>query len=602
MADEIMLADAPFTEQANTPFTAEQKEYLAGFAVGLAARQQVPFVGHLPDGRISHVQGSAANLAAEPEPETAFGMPLEELAKEERLKLEENPLDIWDKIVRHSEDDVFPQGGDVFRFKFHGLFYVAPNQDSFMLRVRVPGNVLTASQLRGLAEIARRWGGGYGDITTRGNVQLREFRPRDIINVLMALADLGLSSRGAGADNVRNVTATPTSGFDPGEIYDVRPLARGFQFYLANNRDLFGLPRKFNVAFDSGGSVSVVSDTNDIGFVATRIGDGHGIEPGVYFRVLLAGITGHKRFARDAGVMVLPEECVAVAAAIVRTFAETGDRTDRKKSRMTYAIERLGLEGYLGKVQEKLAFPLRHLPAEACEPRTPPVQHGHLGIHRQKQPGLNYVGVAIPVGRMTTDQMDAIAELAVRCGSGEIRVTVWQNLILPDIPDDRLSEVSARLAEIGYAVSASSVLGGIVACTGNTGCRFSSTNTKGQALALGRYLEERVSLDSPINILLTGCPNSCAQHYVGDIGLLGTMVETGAGPVEGYHVLLGGGVDQDQGLARDFAANVPFDDLPPLLERLLVAYRDRREADERFLAFVRRHEMAELRAMAGIAA
>ena len=309
--------------------------------------------GEGADGRLTHEPGAApANLAGPAEGETAFGVPLDELTREERIKLEHNPLDIWDKILHHAASDNPPEGGDVFRFKFHGLFYVAPAQDSFMVRVRVPGNVMTAVQMRALADIARRWGDGYGDVTTRGNMQLREFAPRNIVNVLMALSNAGLTSRGAGADNVRNITATPTSGIDLDELYDVRPLAKGLQFYLNNNRDLFGLPRKFNVAFDQGGS-----HQRGLGHQRHRLpggagAGGKGVEPGVYFRVMLGGITGHGYFADDAGIIVAPEECVAVAAAMIRVFAEQGDRTDRKKARLRFLIGRIGMDGFLAAAEE----------------------------------------------------------------------------------------------------------------------------------------------------------------------------------------------------------------------------------------------------------
>ncbi len=593
------MSQTTATLPADAPFTDEQKEYIAGYLSGVAARQIIPFAGHLADGRITHqASDGAANLAAPSQEEkTAFGVPIDELSKEERLKLEENPLDLWDKILTHSAADKPPEGGDIFRFKFHGLFYVAPNQDSFMLRVRIPAGVLSARQLRGLAAVARDFGGGYGDITTRANLQLREFPPRNIAKVLMAVADLGMTSRGAGADNIRNITATPTSGIDPQELYDVRPLVKALQHYIGNCRDLYGLPRKFNISFDTGGAVSTVSDTNDIGFIATRVGEGAGVEPGIYFRVLLAGITGHKRFAVDSGLLIRPEECVAVAAAMVRVFNETGDRTDRKKARLCYAIERIGIEAFIARTEEKLAYPLTRVPAELCEPPRPVTRHGYLGVHPQSQAGLYYVGVHVPVGRMTADQMDAVAAIMETCGDGECRLTVWQNLILSGVRQDRLDEVEARLAAIGYGTGASSASGGIVACTGNTGCRFSSTNTKGQALAIGAYLDQKLALDRPINIHLTGCPNSCAQHYIGDIGLLGTMVDTPAGPVEGYHVYVGGGSDHERELAREFARAVPFDDLPPLLARLLGAYLDRRQGGEGFLDFARRHEIADLTAM-----
>ncbi|HZP58681.1 MAG TPA: NirA family protein, partial [Opitutaceae bacterium] len=237
-------------------FTPEQKQYLEGFLTAVAAR--LPFVGHTTDGQITAEPGSAAvNLAAPPAEDMLFGTPLSELSKPELWKREENPLDIWEKLVAHAEADKFPDEADTFRFKFHGLFYVAPAQDSFMLRLRLPAGELTAAQLHGLAELAAECGGGYAHITTRANLQIREFRPRDIVRVLTRLQELGLVSRGSGADNVRNITATPTSGFDPAELIDVRPFAKALHHYILNHRDLYGLPRKFNVAFDSGGSVSV---------------------------------------------------------------------------------------------------------------------------------------------------------------------------------------------------------------------------------------------------------------------------------------------------------------------------------------------------------
>jgi len=581
----------PSIPMQDAPFTTDQKQYLEGFFAGLAQNPR-PFVGCGAGGLLTHEP--APGLANEAVEETWFGVPLSDLSKEERFKYEENPLDIWEKLVRHAEGDQFPEGGDVFRFKFHGLFHVAPAQDAFMLRIRVPGGAIRSAQLRGLAEMARDWGGGYADITTRANFQIREFRPRDIVNVLMKLQEIGLTSRGSGADNIRNITATPTTGFDPQELLDVMPYARALQFYIQNHRDLYGLPRKFNISFDGGGSVSVVSDTNDIGFQAVRVGEGHGTEPGIYFRVLLAGITGHEQFARDCGLLLRPEETAAVAAAMVRVFNENGDRTNRKKARLKYLIDRWGVEKFVEETQKKLAFPLRRLPARQCEPRRPVVRHGHLGVFKQRQAGLNYVGVVVPVGRLSARQMFRLAELADQYGSGELRLSVWQNCLIPNVPDNRLEALKGELVSAGLHHSATAVSGGLVACTGNTGCKFASTNTKGHAVLLARHLERRIALDFPVNIHLTGCPHSCAQHSIGDIGLLGARVTQSGERIEGYHVFVGGGSDQDQGLAREVFHGIPFTELPSLLEKMLAIYQARRERGESFLYFTRRHSIKEL--------
>src|SRR4051812_18399607 len=260
---------APVTEPS-AGFTPEQKQYLEGFLAGAAA--QIPFVGQTAGGLLTSTgEAGMANQAAAPVEDTVFGTPLAELAKPERWKYDENPLDIWEKLVAHADADKFPDEADTFRFKFHGLFHVAPAQNAFMLRIRVPAGGLTALQFHGLADMAAEWGGGYAHITTRANLQIREFRPRDIVKVLVRLQELGLTSRGAGADNIRNITASPNSGFDPDELLDVRPYAKGLHHYILNHRDLFGLPRKFNVAFDNGGSLSAAADTNDIGFMAVRV-------------------------------------------------------------------------------------------------------------------------------------------------------------------------------------------------------------------------------------------------------------------------------------------------------------------------------------------
>jgi ferredoxin-nitrite reductase len=201
---------------------------------------------------------------------------------------------------------------------------------------------------------------------------------------------------------------------------------------------------------------------------------------------------------------------------------------------------------------------------------------------------------------MRAEQMHALSRLADHFGNAELRVTVWQNVILPNVPDERIEAALTAIEAIGFDTRASRLTGSVLACTGNTGCRFSATDTKGQALLLAQYLDERVQLDTPIDIHLTGCPHSCAQHYIADIGLLGVQVPLGEGSIEGYHVYVGGGTEQARGLGREIAKNIPFGELPPLLERLLRAYGEQRKPEEAFLDFARRHEVGALRAFAGL--
>jgi ferredoxin-nitrite reductase len=176
-------------------------------------------------------------------------------------------------------------------------------------------------------------------VTTRANLQMREVEPKNAVAMVEAIQDLGLCSRGSGADNIRNVTGTPTAGIDPQELIDTRPYAREWHFHILNDRSLYGIPRKFNVGFDGGGVIPVLEDTNDIGFQAVRVDDGYGIEPGVWFRLMLGGITGHRSFAGDTGVIVKPAEATAVADTVVRVFIDHGDRTNRAKARLKYVLD-----------------------------------------------------------------------------------------------------------------------------------------------------------------------------------------------------------------------------------------------------------------------
>lgn len=600
---KAMSLEAP-PAPAGTAFTAAQKEYLAGLMAGLAQRRQFPWIA-LPKESGPPVNPPAGDPpAAAASAPTVHGTPVADLCKQELWKYQEHGLDCWDRILAHAEANKFPNEEDTFRFRFHGLFYVAPAQNSFMLRCRIPAGELTAAQLKGLADLADECGNGQAALTTRSNIQIREIAPKHLVHVLTRLQALGLTSKGSGVDNVRNITASPTAGLDPQELIDVRPFAHALHHYILNHRDLYDLPRKFNVAFDGGGAIDTVADTNDIGFVAVRVADvsdssdtADPPSPGVYFRVELCGITGHKQLARDAGILVKPAEAVAVAVAMIRVFIEHGDRTDRKKARLKYLVDKWGVEKFLAETQKKLAFPLVKFPLEQCQPRPPAVRHGHIGVYRQKQRGRNYIGVVIPVGLMTTRQMRRLAELAANYGSGNLRLTPWQNLLIPDVPDGFVETVKRQLVRIGLHHEATNILGGVVACTGNTGCKYAATDTKGQALALAQHLNQRLQLDQPINIHLTGCPHSCAQHYVGDIGLQGVKVTVNGQSLEGYHIVFGGGTGAQAGIGRQVFTGIPFGEVKTLLERVLRVYLARRRPGESFVQFTRRHDVKALQEM-----
>ncbi len=579
-------------------FTSEQKRYLEGFASGLAlAKAAKKGNGAAPAG-VPEPQGpDAPHIAAQNQVIAAGG----KLCDQEKWKREEHSFDAYGRLKEQAARNEFPKPPDNFRWRFYGLFYVAPNQNAYMCRLRIPNGILNHWQFEGLAGIAERYGGGYCHVTTRANLQIREVEAKDAVTILEAIQDLGLRSRGSGADNIRNVTGTATAGIDPQELIDTRPYAREWHFHILNERALYGLPRKFNVAFDGAGLIPTLEDTNDIGFQAVQVREGFGAEAGVWFRLGLGGITGHKDFARDTGVIVKPANATRVADAVVRVYIDHGDRTNRNKARLKYVLDAWGFEKFLGAVEEKLGAPLTRVPAEAIQPRPAFDRLAHIGAHPQKQPGLYWVGVAFPAGKISVPQMRGLAQLARDMGDGDIRLTVWQNLLISGVPEAKIAAVEAAVEQLGLAARATSIRAGLVACTGNRGCRFAASDTKSHAEAIAAYLEPRIALDSPVNIHVTGCPNSCAQHYIGDIGLLGARVATSEedDTVEGYHLYAGGGFGPDAMIGREILRDVKAEDAPQIIERLLRFYmRNRSSASETFVAFMRRCETAELQAAA----
>lgn len=565
-------------------FTTEQQEYLKGFMAGVEARRGTL----LPAGAGEGGAPPDALRAAQDATLARGG----KLVPQEDAKRARHPLDRWDEITARAEAGAFPKPIDDFIGRYHGLFFVGPAQDAFMCRLRIPGGILSAHQLEGIAAIAEDCAGGYADVTTRANLQLREIPAAKGPEVVMRLAELGIIPKGTGADNIRNITASPTAGIDPQELVDTRPLVRALHHHILNTRDLYALPRKFNISIAGGGAVEVLEETNDISLRAV------GTPEGLRYRLTLGGITGHRDFARATGVVVRPEQAVAVCDAILRVFIAEGDRTDRKAARLKYVLDLLGLEAFLGLVEQRLGFRLERVPEDALRHAPPPAKHGHLGLHAQKQPGLSYVGLVTPVGRLTVAQLRGIAEVARRFGSGTIRLTVWQNLLLSDIGDAALDGACAAIAALGLGWEASNIRGGLVACTGNAGCKFAASNTKRHAAELADFLDARIAVDAPVNIHLTGCHHSCAQHYIADIGLLGAKVERGEDLVEGYDLHVGGGAGPEQKIGRLVLPKVAQDALGAAVLALLQAWMRDRQPGESFQSFTARHDDAALAALA----
>ena len=481
-----------------------------------------------------------------------------------------------------------------------GLFYATPAADGILSRIRIPGGIISSQQCRAIADIAEQHGGGYVDVTNRANLQVREIRTGINAEVLKHLQDIGLGSRNPVVDHIRNIMTSPTAGIDPLELIDTRPFVQSWDDYIAAHPALSGLSAKFSVCFDGGGIIRVCDRLNDILFAAVLV-DGN-----VYFRLYLSvGAKGQP--PSDMGILLSPEKCLPVLAALADVYLAHSNTTSKRRVRLLELLNTLGCENYLQEVQQRLPFSV------LCSDLTPNLsgkgqefstllqgeeKYQHIGIHPQRQKGLFYIGVVLPLGRLETNQIRGLADLATKYGSGTLRLTPWQNLLLTDIPQQWVGNVQTEIAFLELDSSAPNIKSALVACSGKKGCAASATDTKSHALALAEYLETRVTLDYPVNIHFSGCEKSCAQHSKSDITLLGVSIEADNGTVEGYHVYVG---DSKEKFGRELYQNVTFAELPTLIERMLYVYKIQRlNSDESFGTFANRYAIAQLQQLFNI--
>ena len=464
-----------------------------------------------------------------------------------------------------------------FGLKWLGFFYRTVTPGKFMLRMRMPNGVLTSHQMRVLADIVQRYcqaagfqDQGNADLTTRQNIQLRGIRIEDIADIIDRLGKAGMTSVQSGMDNVRNITGDALAGLDADELIDTRGLVFNVQDMITNNGEgnpaLSNLPRKFNIAITGGRDNSVHAEINDLAFIPAYT-DGY-----LGFNVIVGGFFSPKRVAAaiPMNVWVSPEQVVALSKVILEVFSDYGYRGNRQKTRLMYLIEEWGLEKFRYMVEKQLGYPLQEA---APKDEIDWEKRDHIGIHKQKQPGLNYVGLHIPIGRLYAPEMSELARMADVYGSGELRFTVEQNLIIPNVPDSRLNALLAEpLLQERFSINPDPLKRALVSCTGAEFCGFAIIETKNRALAMIKELEEELSLPRPVRIHWTGCPNSCGQPQVADIGLMGTKARKNGEMVEAVDIWMGGKVGKDAHLGSLVMEKIPCDDLKPLLRELLMEH------------------------------
>ncbi|NJM70673.1 MAG: ferredoxin--nitrite reductase [Scytonema sp. RU_4_4] len=518
------------------------------------------------------------------------------LNKFEKFKAEKDGLAVKEEIEKFASLgwEAMDETDRDHRLKWVGVFFRPVTPGKFMMRMRIPNGILSCEQMRVLAEVVQRYGDeGSADITTRQNIQLRGIRIEDLPEIFDKFHAVNLTTVQSGMDNVRNITGDPVAGLDADELFDTRELVQQIQDMVTNNGvgnpEFTNLPRKFNIAITGGRDNSVHAEINDLAFVPafkeaegargdliSEQGAGEEMTPSssqkVFgFNVLVGGFFSAKRCeaAVPLNVWVPPEDVVALCRAVLEVFRDNGLRANRQKARLMWLMDEWGIEKFRAEVEKQFG---RSFISAAVRDEIDWEKRDHVGVYKQKQPELNYVGLHVPVGRLYAEDMFEIARLAEVYGSGEIRLTVEQNFIIPNIADSLLETFLTEPVLDKFAINPTLLMRSLVSCTGAQFCNFALIETKNRALATIKALEAELELTHPVRIHWTGCPNSCGQPQVADIGLMGTKTRKNGKAVEGVDIYMGGKVGKEAQLGTCVTKGIPCEDLLPVLRELLVEH------------------------------
>jgi ferredoxin-nitrite reductase len=493
------------------------------------------------------------------------------LNKFEKFKAEKDGLAIKDELDHFAQIgwEAMDKTDLEHRLKWVGVFYRPVTPGKFMMRLRVPNGIISSEQMRVLGEIVQRYGDdGNADITTRQNLQLRGIRIEDIPDIFQRLKSVGMTSVQSGMDNVRNITGSPMAGLDADELIDTRELVQKVQDMITNcgqgNYQFTNLPRKFNIAIEGGRDNSVHAEINDIAFVpAYKEGE-------LGFNVVVGGFFSAKRCeaAIPMNVWVRPnQEVVDLCRGILEVYRDNGLRANRQKSRLMWLIDEWGIEEFRTRVANQLGYPL----ATAAEKDAIDWEkRDHLGVFPQKQEGLSYIGLCVPVGRLFADDMFDLARIAEVYGSGELRLTVEQNVIIPNIAAENMPTLLTEPLLAKFTPNPTPLQRALVSCTGAQFCNFALIETKNKAVDLIRQLDAELNIPRGVRMHWTGCPNSCGQPQVADIGLMGTKARKDGKTVEGVDLYMGGKVGKDAHLGSCVQKGIPCEDLKSVLTSILI--------------------------------
>jgi ferredoxin-nitrite reductase len=523
------------------------------------------------------------------------------LNKVEKIKLEQHPLEVRQAIIdTYSKDlaamDEVP--GEVERLKWVGIYPQKQGGDAFMMRIKVPGGVLKPEQAKVVGRIATdfangpipnpHFGNNFLDLTTRQDLQMHWLKMGDVPEIWRRLEEVGVTTVQACGDSARNVLCCPVSGLGREEAIDAYPVAQSISNYFTGNREYANLPRKFKMSVTGCLEDCAQAEINDIGMLPARLEDG---TLGFNLRVG-GGLSDGPRMASDIDIFVKPKDAVELTRGIAQVFGELGNRENRWTARMRYLVQELGPEGFREELEKRVSVAL----TPAGEELTKRYRGDHVGVHPQKEERIYYVGLNVPVGRMSGERFEEAGRLAEEYGS-EIRLATDQNLIITGVHEERLDDLLSEPLLKRYSPEPGAFERGVVACTGNEFCRFAIVETKIRALEWAREMDRRVGDlgQEAIRMHFSGCSASCAQPQIGDIGLRGETAKKGNALVEGVDIGLGGSLGRDAAFIDWVEGAKPADEVPDALLHVFERFKEERREGERFHEWVRRMRNEELR-------
>ena len=531
--------------------------------------------------------------------------------KVERLKREKNPWNAWDEVrqfAREGRASVLPEWTGTY-FKWWGVYTQGDGlgvtggaagegkaSEYFMMRIGLPNGLLTAHQLHVIADITAKYARGIADITTRQNIQLHWLTIESLPEVVDALTKIGLSPKGACGDVVRNVTGCPLAGLDGHELIDASPLAVEIAQKLTANPEFYNLPRKFKISVTGCPIWCSYPEINDVALTALkRVKDGKE-EIGYSLRVG-GGLSTEPHLAVRLNAFIPQDKAYDAVKAVCEIFREQEAlRENRTRARIKYLFMKHGwtAETMLAAVEEKLGF--KFDPADEG-PIADDLYRDHVGVHRQRQEELSYVGATVLNGRLTPEQLHALASLSETYGDGHLRATIGQNIVLVNIPNAKTQELVKEITALGLQVAPTVFYRGAVACTGTEFCKLAISETKGFAKWLVGEMEERLpEFDQQLRLHVTGCTNSCGQSWIADLGLEGKKIKKDGKLVDAFYFCVGGAVGEHAGIARQIGYRAAAEDCPEAIERLLRGYLSTRTEGENLRSYFRRTSDEDLRA------